>query len=71
MYSEFLFAAKVNYIADSVVSIFSILNINDILLLSAVQTLNVSDVNFFSFLKMIIQRFLTFKTLIIFFFHVS
>ncbi len=32
MYSESLFAAEVNYIADSVVSIFSILNINDILL---------------------------------------
>jgi len=57
MYSEFLFAAEVNYIADSVVSIFSMLNI--------------SDVDFFSFSEMIIQRPLTFKALIIFFFHDS
>ncbi len=39
--------------------------------LSAVETLNDSDVDFFSFSEMIIQRSLTFKTLIIFFFHDS
>ncbi len=37
MYSEFLFAAEVNYIADFVVSIFSMLNISDMLLFICCQ----------------------------------
>ena len=38
---------------------------------SAVDALNFEAFNFFSHLKMIIQRSLTFKTLIMFFFHDS
>jgi len=69
MYSEFLFNAENNHIADSVILVFSIKNSTDVLFLTAVLNSEFEIIDFFSFLEITHQRSLTFRVLIIFIFH--